>query len=310
MPSPCVATSISRRGLLLGSLATMFASAIAGSASAREGALDFLAIGDWGTKRAAPVAAAMGKWADGTQPRCVISTGDNFYPSGVASTDDVLWRADFEDVFTARGLQCPWYPVLGNHDHRGNVAAEIAYSAGSARWRMPARYFSRTEPLPAGGRADFFFIDTTPMKDETSVWNLTPFGGFVAEQMAWLEAGLSASAAEWKIVVGHHPVFSGGDHGPTEGLVRDLKPLMDRHGVQVYLNGHDHDLQHIVVDGVSYITCGGGAKPRDVKAVSGSLFARSELGFLAATVTKTAFHFSFVGTDGQPMYKAMIPNAA
>jgi tartrate-resistant acid phosphatase type 5 len=310
MPSPYAATSISRRGLLLGSLATMFASAIDRSASAREGALDFLAIGDWGTKRAARIAAAMGKWADGSPPRCVISTGDNFYPSGVASTDDELWRADFEDVFTARGLQCPWYSVLGNHDHRGNVAAEIAYSAVSARWRMPARYFSRTEPLPAGGKADFFFIDTTPIKEETSVWDLKPFSGFVAGQIAWLEAGLAASDAEWKIVVGHHPVFSGGDHGPTAGLVRHLKPLMDRYGAQVYLNGHDHDLQHIVVDGVSYITCGGGAKPRDVSPVSGSLFARSARGFLAATVTRAEFHFSFVGTDGQPMYEAMVPNAA
>ena len=35
--------------------------------------------------------------------------------------------------------------------------------------------------------------------------------------------------------------------------------MLEEHGVRVYLNGHDHDFQHIAVDGVNYITCGGGA---------------------------------------------------
>jgi tartrate-resistant acid phosphatase type 5 len=310
-PSPGAATHISRRSVLAGALATVFAVAAERPAAAGEGGLGFLAIGDWGTRRAAPVAAAMGNWADRALPRFVISTGDNFYGSGVASTEDELWRADFEDVFTARGLQCPWYPVLGNHDHRGNVDAEIAYTETNARWRMPARYFSRTESMPDGGKAGLFFLDTTPISDDTAGVSgaFLPLSAFVVEQFDWLDKELERCDADWKIVVGHHPVFSGGEHGSTKGLIRHLKPILDRHDVQIYLNGHDHDLQHIVLDNVNYITCGGGAKPREVRAVSGSRFARSAQGFLAATLTKSALGFFFVGVDGKPMYEATVPAA-
>ena len=101
---------------------------------------------------------------------------------------------------------------------------------------------------------------------------------FVVEQFVWLERALAASKADWKIVVGHHPVFSGGMHGASWGLIRYLKPMLEEHGVRVYLNGHDHDLQHIAVDGVHYLTCGAGAEPHRTEAASGGLFAQGGSG--------------------------------
>lgn len=304
--------SISRRKLLAGSLATVLAPSLTLPAEAEAGGLNLMAIGDWGSPGAAAVAAAMGEWAAEMAPRAVISTGDNFYPSGVQSADDPRWKSGFEDVFAAPGLQCPWHVVLGNHDHWGSIDAQIAYTATSPRWRMPARYFSWSDHLPDGGVVDVFFIDTDPVYEGTHGFKTTfiPLESFVVEQFAWLERELAASRADWKIVVGHHPVFSGGVHGASWGLIRHLKPMLEEYGVRIYLNGHDHDLQHIVVDGVHYLTSGGGAEPREVEAASGSLFARSTLGFLAATLTRTEFSFSFVGVDARPMYQAVIPNAA
>jgi tartrate-resistant acid phosphatase type 5 len=310
MPSSHVA-SITRRKLLAGALASALTPTVAWSSEADAEGLNFLAVGDWGSPGVAPVARAMGEWAAEMAPRAVISTGDNFYPSGVKSVDDPQWKTSFEDVFSAPGLQCPWHVVLGNHDHWGDIAAQIAYTATSPRWRMPARYFSWSEFLPDGALVDFFFIDTDPVYEGTHGFKTTfiPLQDFVIEQFRWLNAELAASTADWKIVVGHHPVFSGGVHGASWGLIRYLKPMLEEHGVRVYLNGHDHDFEHIVVDGVAYITCGGGAEPREVQAASGSLFARSTLGFMAATLTRAAFSFSFVGIDGQPFYAATVASA-
>ena len=54
-----------------------------------------------------------------------------------------------------------------------------------------------------------------------------------AAQLAELETHLAKSDADWKIVVGHHPVISNGKHGGTEELQQHLQPLLEEYGVQV-----------------------------------------------------------------------------
>ena len=54
-----------------------------------------------------------------------------------------------------------------------------------------------------------------------------------AAQLAELETDLAKSDADWKIVVGHHPVISNGKHGGTEELQQHLQPLLEKYGVQV-----------------------------------------------------------------------------
>jgi tartrate-resistant acid phosphatase type 5 len=219
---------ISRRSFL----ATLAGLAVKPSQGAvGEPELSFLVIGDWGRGSTAQkrLAVALGRIADEVRARFVISTGDNFYPAGVTSVEDPQWRTSFEEMYDAPSLMIPWYPVLGNHDHRGSVGAQMAYMQRSSRWRMSGAYYKQSKVL-ADGFAEFFFIDTTAILRHHASW----FGRFsMSDQIAWLESELPSSTARWKIVVGHHPAYSGEPGKDSRALIDWLVPLLERHRVQV-----------------------------------------------------------------------------
>ncbi len=292
------------RRQVIGGLAVGAIAGLAPAAEAQPSALRFLAVGDWGRDGAShqrDVAAQMGRTAQAIDARFILSVGDNFYENGVASTQDPQWKTSFEEVYVAAALQRPWYVTLGNHDHRGSPQAQIDYSATSPRWRMPSAYFKVSGAELGFPDLDLFGLDTTPI--------VSPLAARATgdAQLAWLDAELARSTAPWKLVFGHHTTFSGGDHGNTGRLVDDLKPLLERHGVQAYLNGHDHDLQHIEVDGVSYICTGAGSETRPVKAIAGTKFCLSRSGFTAYELTARTLTVTFRDYEGQALHQAVIP---
>ena len=59
---------------------------------------------------------------------------------------------------------------------------------------------------------------------------------------------LKASKADYILVVGHYPVYSVCSHGPTQTLVKHLKPLLVEYGAH-YVTGHDHCMEHMVEPG-------------------------------------------------------------
>ena len=288
--------AISRRTLL---------SAMAGLAAAScydnaaDGELRFFAMGDWGsgTEDQRKVAAQMARSAAKFAPDFIVSTGDNFYPDGVRSVDDEQFASKFTNVYADSRLQVPWYVTLGNHDHRGKVRAQIKYSERNPRWRLPSKFYKHSQPLSGTEGADFFHIDTSEI--------LYADKPDVDEQLTWLDNALASSEATWKIVTGHHPVYSGGRHGSSKELIARLSPLFARHGVQAYLNGHNHHLEHVIVDGTHYLTTGAGAKPQAAKGIEGTRFAVGEkLGFLIMRLTGAELEIEFVDDQGNSLYTA------
>jgi tartrate-resistant acid phosphatase type 5 len=280
------------------------------------GKLNFLVFGDWG-RQGEPdqveVATQMSIAADRMHARFVVSVGDNFYTDGVASTTDPGWQQSFEKVYTAPSLQVPWHVALGNHDYHGNPEAQIAYSKTSKRWTMPARYFQRTEKVDEATRADFFYLDTSPfvkeyltnekMRDNIKTQD-------TAKQLAWFKAALAASTAPWKIVIGHHPIYSGGEHSDTPELIDQVLPLLQQYKVQAYFNGHDHDLQHLQAGAVNLFNSGAGSSVRPTSVTPHTRFAKTCSGFTAVALGKDAMNVTMIDNHGVVVYRTEVARTA
>lgn len=269
----------------------------------RAKSLSFLVFGDWGSgqKLQREVAAAMTRFSRQTKPDFAVSVGDNFYNDGVTDKDDPQWQQKFEEMYPSDAMPFPFFAVLGNHDWRANPAIQFSYRGPSGRWRMDGFYYK----VAAGnGLIDFFMIDT-------DLW-LPQFGalGLGKKQTKWLESALAASTAKWKILVGHHPPFTDGIHALEADmmLVREIvAPLCEKHGVQLMLSGHDHDLQHIVVPDVKThftVTGAGGASLRSRNSTNFGPFYRDMTGgFLSLDVNADELKARFLSSELETLHE-------
>ena len=84
-----------------------------------------------------PIAELMGRMAEQDGIEAVLALGDVHHFMGVQSVSDPLWMTNYELIYSHPELMLPWYPILGNHEYRGNTQAVIDYSGVSRRWQMP-----------------------------------------------------------------------------------------------------------------------------------------------------------------------------
>lgn len=224
-----------------------------------EDSLRFLALGDWGGLPSWPyttpleiaVGEQMGRIAKTNKTSFTVALGDNFYFDGVKNVEDKRFFRTFENIFKAESLQTPWYILAGNHDHYGNISAQIAYSKLSPRWTYPSLYYKVTYSIMGGGYVDILMLDTVTLCGNTkSDFDYAQPPGPASvddaeDQWTWLQEQLESSEADYLFVAGHFPVWSVAEHGPTKCLVQRLDPLLYKYRVTGYLCGHDHNLQHL-----------------------------------------------------------------
>ena len=124
------------------------------------------------------------------------------------------------------------------------------------------------------------------------------------EQQTWLEAELAKPRAAFTIVAGHHPIYSNGQHGDTKGL-KAWDGLLEKHGVHMYLCGHDHDLQHLEFEGrkTSFVVSGGGgARVRELKNDRKVPYGKNVYGFSHLQVTKQRLILRHIDANGTQVH--------
>lgn len=255
------------------------------------------------------IADLMGKVADAVGPDAFLALGDTHHFMGIESVDDPLWMTNYERIYSHPELQVEWYPILGNHEYRGNTQAVIDYSSVSRRWTMPARYYTRIFEND-GTRVKVVFIDTTPIIEKYHA-NSSEYPDAcmqdVDAQLQWLDKELSRDDnADWTIVAGHHPVYAQTRKADSEraDMQKKLDPILRKHKVDMYLCGHIHNFQHIRKNGIDYIVNSSGSLSRpDVSETDGTVFCDGNPGFSILTATPKALVISMVDSRGNVIHQ-------
>jgi hypothetical protein len=201
--------------------------------------------------------------------------GDNVYPVGATlGADGVDDAKRFKDM-----LADPFgnivhepddyltYSLLGNHDYmtsREAAFAQIEFLENADGFYMDGPFYT-ARPPGADGRIELFMIDTNMMLATVPVleahlnddgsekpsdvvteldYYVEPLSDAEKNMVHWLEDQLKKSTAEWKIVVGHHPLWSskGEKHQETRVLRGLILPMLCRYA-DAYIAGHSHTLE-------------------------------------------------------------------
>lgn len=233
------------------------------------------------------IAEEMGHLAENIDIEFVAAAGDVHHFEGVASVDDPLWMTNYELIYSHPELMIDWFPVMGNHEYRGNTQAVLDYDGVSRRWNMPDRYYSKTVDLDNDATLRLLFIDTTPLIDKYHKEAEESYRDVASQdidrQLQWIDSTLNASAATWTVVIGHHPIYAQTpkDDIEREDMQRRVDPILRKHGVDMYVAGHIHNFQHIKPEGsdVDYVVNSSGSLSREVSPTDGTVFCSSEPGF-------------------------------
>ena len=277
--------------------------------------LNFLVISDFGGqggKIQRDVAYQLGQIAQVEKSKFIITGGDNYHQNGIPNAHDPRWKSEYEDIYSSPSLMIPWYASLGNHDYVGSAQAEIEYSQLSKRWKMPNRYYAHTERINDTTDVLFVHIDTSPFitdyRNNDSIYHV--LGQDIHIQLHWIDSVLAYSHASWKIVIGHHPIYSSVDkHGNTRELIEDVLPLLQKYGVQIYFCGHQHFLQYLVHGNVNFFVCGSGSISIPVSDREDVKFGVGSPGFLSMTITPESAKAVYFNDKGENLYSTTITNS-
>ena len=256
-----------------------------------------------------PIAELMGRMAETVGIECVVAAGDVHHFEGVRSTSDPLWMTNYELIYSHPELMLPWYPILGNHEYRGNTQAVLDYAGVSARWEMPARYYTFTvEDNDVTVRV--VMLDTTPLIDkyrEDTVGYPDACRQEVEPQLSWLDRVLTDAREDWVIVVGHHPIFAQTEKSEKERLdmQRRVDTVLRRHdNVAMYVCGHLHTFQHIRRQGtdIDYVVNSSASLSREVSPIEGTQFCSGATGFSLVAADKDRLCLYMLDKDGKVLH--------
>ena len=237
-----------------------------------------IAFGDMGTAShpggkcpgAAATAAAVARAVRAGAATAVLHLGDVAYADGAPGA----WDA-FMDLVEPASAAAPWLVAAGNHDvgwteevsgvhGRGGASPPPADPTGATSPYSPpwgnygndsggecgvplAARFRGAGPSPGGGGEPPFWYAGTHGPIHFIIVSTEHDLAPGSRQAAWLKSALHAvdrCVTPWLVVAGHRPLYVPFPHKSNrevgDHLRGFLEPLLEAHGVDLYISGHVH----------------------------------------------------------------------
>lgn len=280
---------LKRRALLAGAGSSLLGLLLARlpGVEAQTQSVRFAVIGDFGLAGQAEqdIAALVRSW----NPEFVITTGDNNYEKGGATTMDANVGQYYHDYiypylgsYGAGADRNRFFPILGNHDW---------FTTGAKPYldyfTLPGieRYYDF-----AWGPVHLFALDSDPHEPDGVTSN--------SRQANWLRASLAGSRARWKLVFCHHSPYSS---GTFEKSTPYMQWPFRNWGATAVFSGHTHSYERVVLSDFPYFVngLGGASKAQLDKPIPGSQVRyNKDFGAMLVMADTSRISFQFITRTG------------
>jgi hypothetical protein len=273
-------------GLGIGAAMTVLLSGAQGPIPAQAAPKLTLAVfGDYGNcyytcQNERAVADLVHSWS----PDYLLTVGDNSYESGrdyEVQADQALY---LDDIRAGR-----FYQATGNHDW-GNTCNPGMIAPSTTLFGRPPHYTAHL----GSGLLDLFALDMNCGDPDGDSAN--------SKQAQQYRADVAASQAVWKITSDHQPFYSSGHWGTQTYTHWGILPAID-----LFLSGHDHDMEHLLVGDQNFVVTGAGGKNHTLvcrpTCIAGSVFHDdTTYGANRLTITPTSLTVDFVAVGGSVLH--------
>lgn len=159
---------------------------------------------------------------------------------------------------------------------------------------------------PKGLEGTCYFVDYKNLRfisfDSATDGELENESGYqLTAQKAWLDSILAESPKKWTIVTTHLPFYSPKESRDNVHLRKHFQPILEKHGVDLVLTGHDHSY------GRGMVTDTPNTKPAIMYIVSVSgpkLYPAGDKEWMQKSISYTQLYQTITIDDNKLIYKA------
>lgn len=143
----------------------------------------------------------------------------------------------WHEWFAAGGFihaMVPGIATPGNHEYQPRTQEEAANNIRSLSVQWQPQFNLPLNGIP-GLEETVYYVDYQDARIVSLNSNHSPL-----DQAGWLEEVLKDHPRKWLIVTFHHPLYSASARRDNAKLRDTWKPIIDKYGVDLVLQGHDH----------------------------------------------------------------------